>query len=78
MIIKEKMEGITQKNYFHGGIFLITTEVKFVINAIEDHLQLFLNLKAQISTSSVNSEDADFFGQKMDNINEGVRIFTEK
>jgi hypothetical protein len=69
MIIKEKMEGISKKNYFHGGVFLITTEVQHILNAIEAHLQLFVNLKQQISTSSVNSEDAEFFGHKLDNMN---------
>jgi len=74
MILKEKMEGISKKNYFHGGIFLITTEVNFILTAIKNHLQLFANLKSQISTSSINSEDAELFGQKLDHMNEGVKI----
>lgn len=63
IIVKDSLQGIDQRNYFHGGIALLTTELQIAQQIIAEELLSLVKLRPKDSCSSINSEEAIRYGQ---------------
>lgn len=72
IILKEKLESLDRRNYFHPNVVLITTELALIQQLIEEHIKILIQLKLLDSASSVNSEEAARFGEELEVV--GMRL----
>lgn len=61
IILRDSLEGIHKRNYFHANVALITSSPAIALQHLQDNLKILIRLRPAESSSSVNSEEAQHF-----------------
>jgi hypothetical protein len=74
IVLKDNMENIDKRNYFHANVALVTSEARIAEEVLQENLDIAIKLRPVNSTSSVNSEDVQQFGESLETVPKAIQV----